>query len=289
MLISTDIGAFMKYGSVKQVLELIKNAGFDAYDFSFFNNDAAKDYLYADNYLENARDLRKFADEIGLICNQTHAVFPAVRLGDDEYNIKMFNDTVKCLEASSVLGAKICVVHPCNYGSLETNAEENAEFYLRLLPFAQEYDIKIALENMFQRVGEDRHLSDATCSHHNDFKRHLDLLPEKYFVACVDVGHANLKCLKTSPAEMIRCLGNRVCALHLHDNDTITDSHLLPYTVSVDFNEIVSALKDINYRGDITLEAVSYPSLFPTSVYPEVAELMCAITKYIRSRVIEDE
>ena len=57
---------------------------------------------------------------------------------------------------------------------------------------------------------------------------------------------------------MIRALGNRLKALHVHDNDRIHDSHELPFTMQIDFDGMVEALRDIGYDGYMTLEADCY-------------------------------
>lgn len=46
--------------------------------------------------------------------------------------------------------------------------------------------------------------------------------------------------------------------LHIHDNDRRHDSHQIPFSMDVDFDKIVKALKKIDYKGDFTSEACSY-------------------------------
>ena len=57
---------------------------------------------------------------------------------------------------------------------------------------------------------------------------------------------------------MIRALGSRLQALHLHDNDLHGDSHQIPFSMSIDFDQVVKALKEIGYSGYFTLEASNY-------------------------------
>ena len=57
---------------------------------------------------------------------------------------------------------------------------------------------------------------------------------------------------------MIKALGDRLKALHIHDNDKLHDSHQLPFTMNIDFEPIVKALKETNYDGYFTLEASYY-------------------------------
>ena len=41
----------------------------------------------------------------------------------------------------------------------------------------------------------------------------------------------------------------------MHDNDKLYDSHEPPFTMAIDFVPIMKALKDIDYKGYLTLEA----------------------------------
>ena len=50
--------------------------------------------------------------------------------------------------------------------------------------------------------------------------------------------------------------------LHIHDKDCWHDSHQIPFSMSIDFDAVVKALKDINYSGYFTLEASSYLEAF---------------------------
>ena len=98
----------------------------------------------------------------------------------------------------------------------------------------------------------------AVCSSPQSFLEHLNAVNDDDFVACLDVGHAEMKGLNTNSVEMIRALSDKLQALHLHDNDLWHDSHQIPFSMHMDFDGIVKALKEIGYRGDFTLEADAY-------------------------------
>lgn len=51
----------------------------------------------------------------------------------------------RAIECTAEAGGKICIIHPDN----DKSAEENAEMYFDLLPFAKECGVKIATENMW--------------------------------------------------------------------------------------------------------------------------------------------
>ena len=88
------------------------------------------------------------------------------------------------------------------------------------------------------------------------------MINSEYFVACLDIGHAELKGLDTNAVEMIDSLGSHLQALHIHDNDKRGDRHKIPFSDSIDFDSVAKALKRNKYNGFLTLEAVSHMNNF---------------------------
>ena len=87
----------------------------------------------------------------------------------------------------------------------------------------------------------------------------MDVVNDEFFVACLDIGHAEMKGSDTNAPEMVRALGSkRLKALHIHDVDGINDNHQIPFSLNVDFDAVTKALKEINYDGYYTLESSSY-------------------------------
>ena len=253
MKISTEIYSSARHVGEEKAIELLAKAGFDCWDFSMFDM-ARIDWstwkliesnhpLAKDNYVEFAKRLRKVADDCGIKCNQSHAPFPSKAVGMDYLK--------RAIECTAIAGGEICIIHPDNNAS----AEENAKMYNELLPFAKEHGVKIATENMWNWDNSLNRSSFAACATAEDFKKHIDVINDPYFVACLDLGHAEMEGSGDGAPYMIRELGQRLQALHIHDNDRHGDNHQIPFSMNIDFNEIAKALKDINYQGVLTLEA----------------------------------
>ena len=85
---------------------------------------------------------------------------------------------------------------------------------------------------------------------------------DEYFTACLDIGHAEMRGVHTSAVEMIKALGPRLGALHVHDNDLHHDSHQIPFSMQIDFDAMVKALREVDYKGDMTLECDCYLHYF---------------------------
>lgn len=282
MYISTEIGSYYRYGDNKQVIKMLKNAGFDACDFSMMLNGRNDAFVDKYDYASRARELRKFVDGEGMAINQTHSPFPSARPGDEDYNGKALKLISRAIEVSGILGAKVCVVHPCNFYTAEQNAEL---VYAPITPAAKDCGVKIGVENMWNRKDGDEYASPAACSSPTDFMKHLSLLDEETFGACLDIGHAEMRGTGATAVSMIETLDKRLIALHLHDNDLVRDLHMMPFSYSINFEEIIIALKKIGYVGDVTLEADSVAPRLPIELYPSAARYAADVAKYLRSRL----
>jgi sugar phosphate isomerase/epimerase len=83
---------------------------------------------------------------------------------------------------------------------------------------------------------------------------------------------------------MIKLMGgDRIKALHVHDNDGKNDTHTLPYASSgvMDWDKITDALREIGYQGDLTYEADSFMSRFPAELLPDCERLMHAVGRHL--------
>ena len=254
---STEINSAARIIGEERAVELYAKAGFDAWDFSMFQmgaydwtNNKLMDTghpLQGKDYASFAKRLRKIGEDNGIHCNQSHAPFPC--------SILPIRDLLKrAIECTAIAGGKICIIHPCN----NENAEKNAEMYFELLPFAKEHGVKIATENMWNWDREKDQACRAACSHHDDFLAHIKAVNDPDFVACLDIGHAEMRGLDTSAREMILTLGEHLQALHIHDVDLHHDSHQIPFSQKVDFDTVIRSLKEIDYKGYLTLEADQY-------------------------------
>ena len=71
---------------------------------------------------------------------------------------------------------------------------------------------------------------------------------------CYDSGHHNF----TSPDEDILFqFGTRLMALHLHDNDGISDQHKMPFDGDVDWTDTMNKIAKTGYKGATALELIN--------------------------------
>ena len=282
MKISTEIASIAEKVGEHKAVELCAKAGFDGWDFSMYDmcryiwsEDIIAESshpLHTNEYLKFARELKNIGLDNGIVCNQSHAPFPVAVPGIRAY-------LKRAIECTAEAGGKICIIHPDNNKS----AEENAELYFELLPFAKECGVKIATENMWNWKEGDAYSSFAACSTSESFCRHLEVVNDDFFVACLDLGHAEMQGSGSGAVNMIHALSDKLQALHIHDCDRHYDSHQIPFSMNVDFEAVVKALKEIRYNGWFTLEASSYLSAFePDTAFRGVQDLANAARKLAR-------
>ncbi len=273
MKTSTEIGSLSVIVGMEKAVELCGKAGFDAWDFSLFDmcriDRQTRQPLKSDsplsgkNYIAFARRLKSIGLDNGIVCNQSHAPFPVSVPAIRGY-------LQRSIECTAEAGGEICVIHPDN----NKNAEQNAEMFLELLPFAKQCGVKIATENMWNWDSVNGRSCFAACATSEDFKKHIDVVNDDFLVACLDLGHAEMRGSGDGAVNMIKALGHRLQALHIHDNDCFGDSHQIPFSMSIDFDAVLKALKEIDYKGFFTLEANAYLSSYTKeNVHKGVAEL----------------
>ena len=286
MKLSINVGNIVPKFGVEASIELYKKAGFDAMDFSLCDMQNPTSPFYSDGWRAEAERVRALADKAGLPVNQTHAPFRYTKAQFEEWEF-FYDQTVRSLEISAILGAKIAVVHPIHYmtyhGYEDEIFERNMSFYRSLIPYCREFGIKVGVENMWQRDARRGCIVADTCSCSEEFIKYIDTLDSEYMVACLDVGHVGLPLTDEEADDVIRALGHdRLKALHIHDNNYKDDQHFLPFMGKMNWPAITKALGEIDYTGDFTYEIVGtlVDTVDPTFA-PHGAEFMVKTGRHL--------
>ncbi len=292
MILSSTTAILDKKFGYKNAVEILAKAGFDAVDVSLRGMCDADNIFNGDDYIQQAKQLKKLADEYGIFYNQAHAYFPS-SFTDEEKTKIAFEKIKRGIEISSVLGAKIIVVHPKQHlAYLEGNnagvlKQINYVFYKSLIPYCEKYGVKIATENMWQRGKISDVIVSSTCASGKEFCEYVDMFNSEWITACLDIGHCGLT--GRLPETMIRELGhNRLGALHVHDNDGKHDNHVQPmasFVSSVNWEEVCKALAEIDYKGDFTFEAENIFNNANETTVQSSANLLHDIGRYLIGKI----
>lgn len=136
------------------------------------------------------------------------------------------------IEMTAQLGGKVIIMHI----PAEPNNLQLRKSLAELEPFARERSIRIAIENT------------------PGFDAIEQLLPQydaDYLGLCYDAGHGNF-C--GSGLEHLSKLKDRLISIHLHDNDGSGDQHMLPFSGTVDWQQLTGIIAQSAYTDPVSME-----------------------------------
>lgn len=285
MRLSTSTGNIAARLGLLEALKAIKEAGFEAYDFSLRPLTKTPDSpLMREDYLDFLREVKQTADELGLVCNQAHGTFPPEKYGDEEYNKATFARIVREIEAAAYVGAPVIVIHAVKPLPKEVDAwAENLRFYRSLIPYCEKFGIKVAVENLFEYDDKRERRKPCFIGTSEKLAAFMDELGYDWFTVCFDVGHAAINV--EDPEDAIRTLGKRIGCVHIHDNDFVNDRHTIPYLGKTNWDEVCKAFAEIGYEGDFTSEACTYEGSFPAELVPAALQLEVSVFRHLMAKI----
>ena len=118
--------------------------------------------------------------------------------------------------------------------------------FVNLGNFAKQHGVTLAFENI---------------CYFDNLQHMLNLLPNSKF--CWDIGHQHIF---GDRKHFVPAFGDKLGALHIHDNDLISDSHLIPFEGRINFEEATKELADSGYSGTMMLE-ILYTGQDPAEAY----------------------
>ncbi len=295
MKLSASTGIIGNKLGYREAITILARAGFDAFDIDMCTTHLKPNELSNKNYLSVLKELKDLSISLNIECNQAHAPFPTQLNGNEEYNQKTLDMIIRSMECASFLGAKLIVMHPIKnssstitkdfilkpFDSKQQLFDVNVSFFRSLIPYCEKFNIKIAVENMWERHPLHRDtLIPSILGYSEEHTKFIDTVGSDWIVGCLDIGHS-LICGE-KPQDSIRCLtSKRLKALHIHDCNGYEDLHAFPYSFNTEWDEIINSLADIEYDGDFTFEADNFFKFYPQELYLDAVTFMCKIGRYM--------
>lgn len=270
-----------RYGDF-EAARLISEAGFDAMDYSSYWYENSP--LAGDDYRDYAKKLRAHMDGVGLSCNQSHAPFTMNYGQPFDLSSPAYREVVRSMEVAAVLGAKQIVVHSL---AMPEELREDTEathgcamaYYRSLLPYAEAFGIRIAVENLFVRHKE-KFVYSKRLNSPETLSRVVRELDSPFAVACLDMGHAAM--VGYEPEDFIRGMDRGLLgAVHIQDGDYIEDRHTVPYVGQYHWEEIMKALAETGYTGDLTFEVYKLYQNLPDAAIPHALKMAEAVGRHM--------
>lgn len=239
----------------------IKESGFYGIDFSFDRFDV-REKILSDEYTDYV--MKKYSEikDAGLFVCQTHLTYcsrPNLLNPLMEFDYKIFEEymlpmLVKEIELTARMGCRTAVLHMYFEPDCELSRKGNVELLSKLLPVCEKYGVILSIENIYdvqKGVYCGIHLSTA-----EDLLYYVDYFKNPYLGICLDTGHAII--LHQNPVEMLKAIGDKLTALHIHSTVPNMDLHACPncvyYGERVDWDEFYNVLKDMDYDGTFNME-----------------------------------
>lgn len=286
MLISTDNGTVRGLFGDLEAIRLIGKAGFNGIDFTFYGMKPERNVLALSQQerYKAAMQIREEAEKYGLVFPQTHAPY-AYRYGEEKDSVN-YQEVIRSLEFSSWLGSRQVVIHMLKFvdGTTQEQADAiNREFLTGFLPYAEQFDVNIGVENLFK---PDLKRNCYIGQHETPEKMNafVDSLHSERFRVCCDLGHNAITGVE--PQDFIRGMSpERMTMLHVHDTNYLEDSHTIPFLGLHEWEKITDALAAIDYRGFMNLEVLHFYESFPPQLIPAALSMAYETAAYLAEKV----
>lgn len=189
---------------------------------------------------------RRFADNLGVALPQGHLWLHSDILAQDCG--KTLDKLRRWIDLYAAVGVRNAVLHPGGEALIEAGASlddinaRRAEALGALLDHAAGSGLRLCLENCPAQAGTARELMAI-----------LEATDRTDLGVCLDTGHLHL--VGGEQAEFIREVGDKLWALHVADNDTSRDQHIMPFGCgTIDWTAFAVALRASDYQGLVNLE-----------------------------------
>jgi sugar phosphate isomerase/epimerase len=228
-----NVGIYTFFGfkyNFDQIMKLIKNAGFHSV------------MTYWGDEFDNTETKKEKQPEIirknGLELENTHLPFDGINnIWEDTLNgqeiLEMYLSYIdKCKQYE----IPTAIVHVSSGNNPPPYNQLGLDRFKKIVEKAEKNGITIALENL--RKPE-----------YLDFV--YNNIESDKLMFCYDSGHENCY---TPNIDYLRKYGNKLIALHLHDNDGTDDQHLSPFKGSIDWKHKMEHLRNLEYNKPLSLE-----------------------------------
>lgn len=236
--ISTDCNGDLS--NPERCLRVISEAGFTHVHWTHgWDND----YLYSDDEVD---EILRWLDRYNLKVLDLHASEgkTANWVSSDEVKRRAGVDLVKNrIRMASRLSTDVIVLH-CEpeverlgnkgYWKMLCGSLDELELY------AKKYGVRIALENLLRKNS-------------SEIKYLLSKYDSDFLGFCYDSGHGNLG----DGLDVLEELKDRLIAVHLHDNDGVSDEHKLLFSGTIDWERLADILARSSYEKCVNMELMT--------------------------------
>ena len=223
------------------VFPLIKSAGFDGILL-----------WWSDGIDPNYRSHPEIARKAGLFVENIHLPFDNSNdlWIDNLDGEEILKRHLKCIDDCAEFDIPTMVMH-ASVGEALPISEIGLRRFALLIEKAEEKQVNIALENMRRKS---QLIQTAAL---------LEQFESPRIGLCFDSGHYHARLFHEAECDLLDRFGNRIMALHLHDNKSVVtgktedDQHLLPFDGTIDWSGIMKKIRGKGCLGATALEVMN--------------------------------
>ena len=275
--------------SIFKTLAMLRDAGFSIVDWYAPECellDGREEAGDCERWKRWACEVRDCAEKLGLRFCQMHALDQNYARGE-AYAQYISRASEKTFLAAQILGVRDAAIHPILSAPERRDFDhciaDNVAYFSKLAVTAGKYGLRLAIENMLSKRHFDGTEEWRFCTSWQAHRALVSALDFENVGYCFDVGHANYT--GTDPYDVPVAMGKRLFAIHVHDNDTFSDQHLLPYQGTIDFNRFTQGLADAGYAGNMTMEVINAANRMPEPMAMLTLKAICEAARHLADKV----
>lgn len=275
---------FDEHVTVEEAIRRCAATGFRALDFDYCDYQKPLLGQTWDDEEAWANRLRAAADAAGAHFVQMHGpMFDKFGTGAEHEALMVLCE--RSIRTAHILGVPWVVLEPeTSAGAFDAaqrrrHRDQNAAFVRRLLPVAERLGVGIAMENLPDSGARSRGARRWYGAVPEELIELVDTFDHPLVGICWDTGHAQLQGL--DQGQSLRAIGSRLQALHVQDNDGVSDQHLLPFHGTVDWSAVMAALAAIAYPGAFTYEVHRAIRVLPDALRDAGLRYAHAVGQYL--------
>ncbi len=272
---------------LSQTLKLLSEAGFKVFDLNFYDWSLPGSPFLTETWerwIDGAADQ---AAKLGVEFGQCHAYFynflnSSMSEEEKEYHQMLQQRSLACCKR---IGAHTCVLHPetadRSVDIIKSSIRGNYEYYKPVVDQMEAWNMRLALENMCDYgIAPKRKF----CAYPEELKSFVASFGSDKIGICWDFEHADI--MGQNQRESLLYIGPLLFATHVSDTYSKIDPalmHVLPMTGTVDWEQVMPVLREINYGYDFCYEVHNYLNRLPDCVIPAALKLAYEIGKHLIS------
>jgi Sugar phosphate isomerases/epimerases len=273
-------------GTKATFLESIKgcyDAGYRVLDMNFHDAAVFQTPFVGSEWQNWLSEIRNTADILGIEFSQAHSHFYNYcdsSLPERDY----LEETVRrSIIGSGKLGVKWVVIHAAtdweSATQLKSSREKAIAYFRPLCELAAQNNVGIAIENLWE-------MNIAPKRRYTSFAEELvelvDAIDCENCGICWDFEHSAI--MQQDHKAALALVGDRLKATHVSDFIDRVHDHVLPFHGITDWDDSLSALAQLDYKGDFTYETHRHTMRLPEELIPAGLRYSFEVGTYLVNR-----